>query len=153
MTAQAQRVAAVLAARDPENLRPWLAHMAVVLASEPALERETIDDLVARGRPRWGVRSEEDATAYVVFWTNLTQRYKDPRIAAAYSDVLHLLGGPKRACEALGVFVEAVHRDPSLFIEYAGDFSELANRCGAAAALDFELAKIAYYARQVDETV
>jgi hypothetical protein len=48
------------------------------------------------------------------------------------------------------VFLDAVRRDPSVFIEYCGDFSELPARCGPAAELEFELAKIAFYAYSVD---
>jgi hypothetical protein len=145
-----EHVAKVLAAREPDNVRGWLARLCDAIAGEPVLDGETIDDLVSRGRPRWGVRSGDDAAAYVAFWADLTRRHDDPRLAAAYADVLHLLGGPERACEALGAFLTAVRREPRLFIEYAGDFSELAERCGPEAALDFELAKVAYYARRVD---
>jgi hypothetical protein len=151
VSAQAERIAAVLAARDDNDIRGWLARLSTVLANEPRLERETIADLVARARPRWGVRSDDDAAAYLSSWADLVKRHDDPALAAAYSDVLHLLGGRDRACEALGIFVEAVRRDPLLFVEYAGDFSELPERCGPGAALDFELSKIAYYARRVDD--
>lgn len=151
MTAQSRQIAAVLADKDDADVRGWLARLGAALAKEPTLDRETIDDLVSRGRPRWGVRSSEDAAAYVAFWADLARRDADPRIAAAYADVLHLLGGPERACEALGVFLDAVRRDPSVFVEYSGDFSELPARCGPAAALEFELAKIAFYADGVDK--
>lgn len=151
MSPQAQRVAQVLGAREPDNIRGWLARLGAAIAGEPALDGDTVDDLVARGRPRWGVRSSDDAAAYVAFWADLARRHDDPRLAAAYADVLHLLGGAERACEALGAFVAAVRREPRLFIEYAGDFSELAERCGPEAALDFELARTAYYARRVDD--
>ncbi len=129
MSAVARRVAAVLAARDPADVRGWLARLGAALAGEAALDRETVDDLVARGRPRWGVRSDDDAAAYVAFWADLVRRHPEPRLLAAYADVLHLLGGPARACEALGVFCDAVRRDPPVFIEYSGDFSELPERC------------------------
>jgi hypothetical protein len=151
MSAQSQRIAAVLASKDKADIPGWLARLGASLAGEPALDRETISDLVSRGRPRWGVRASEDAAAYVAFWADLMQRHPDPRIAAAYSDVLHLLGGHERACEALRVFLDAVRRDPSVFIEYSGDFSELPTQCGPAAELDFELATLAYYAHRVDE--
>lgn len=151
MSAQSRRIAAVLASKDNADIRGWLARLGALLAGESALDREAISDLVSRGRPRWGVRSSEDAAAYVSFWADLTRRYPDPRIAAAYSDVLHLLGGHERACEALRVFLDAVRRDPSVFIEYSGDFSELPSQCGPAAELDFELATIAYYAYLVDK--
>lgn len=150
MTAQAQRIAAMLASRPPD-VRDWLARLAAALAAEPRLEDGVIDDLVARARPRWGVRSADDAAAYVAFWRDLVQHHDDPRLLAAYSDVLYLLGGPERAYEALRLFVDAVRRYPLVFIEYAGDFSEVAERCGPAAALDFDLAKIAFYARRVDD--
>jgi hypothetical protein len=151
MSAQSRRIAAVLASKDKANIRGWLARLGASLAGDVALDRETIGDLVSRGRPRWGVRSSEDAAAYVAFWADLTRRYPDPQIAAAYSDVLHLLGGHERACEALGVFLDAVRRDPSVFIEYSGDFSELPAQCGPAAELEFEVAKIAFYAYCVDK--
>jgi len=151
MSAQSQRIAAVLASKDNADIPGWLARLGASLAGEPTLDRETISDLVSRGRPRWGVRSSDDAAAYIAFWADLMRRYPDPRIAAAYSDVLHLLGGHERACEALRVFLDAVRRDPSVFIEYSGDFSELPAQCGPAAEIDFELATIAYYAHRVDE--
>jgi hypothetical protein len=151
MSAQSRRIAAVLAGKDNADIRGWLARLDASLTGEHALDRETISDLVSRGRPRWGVGSSEDAAAYIALWADLTRRYPDPRIAAAYSDVLHLLGGHERACEALRVFLDAVRRDPSVFIEYSGDFSELPSQCGPAAELDFELATIAYYAYLVDK--
>jgi hypothetical protein len=151
MSAQAQRIAAVLASKDSAGIAGWLARLAASLDGEPTLDRETISDLVSRGRPRWGVRSSEDAAAYLAFWADLVRRHPDPRIAAAYSDVLHLLGGHERACEALRVFLDAARRDPSVFIEYSGDFSEIPPQCGPAAELDFELATVAYYAHCVDE--
>ena len=70
---------------------------------------------------------------------------------AGYSDVLYLLGGPERACEALAVFFDAVRRDPAVFIEYSADFSDLSAQCGPDAKLEFELATIAFYAYCADK--
>ena len=150
MTPQGSHVAAVLNARDLADVPGWLARLAAVLAADATLDRETIEDLVARGRPRWGVQSADEAAAYVAFWADLVKRHDTPQLTAAYADVLYLLGGQSRTCEALGVFIESVRRDPSVFIEYAGNFSELPPQCGPAAELDYELAKIAYYAHRVD---
>jgi hypothetical protein len=123
----------------------------VALAGEATLDRETISDLVDRGRPRWGVRTRDDGAAYVELWADLVRRYPDPRLIAGYSDVLYLLGGRERACEALTVFFEAVRRDPPVFIEYSADFSEVSAQCGPDAKLEFELATIAFYAYCVDK--
>jgi hypothetical protein len=150
MSAQSRRIAVVLAGKDNSDIRSWLARLGTALAGEAALDRETIDDLVLRGRPRWGARSVEDGVAYIEFWADLVKRRPEPRLIAGYSDVLYLHGGPERECEALGVFLDAVRRDPSVFIEYSADFSEVPARCGPAAELEFELAKIAFYADSVD---
>ncbi len=151
MSAQSRRIAAVLASKDDADIRGWLAGLGAALAGEATLDRETIDDLVSRGRPRWGVRTPDDGAAYIELWADLVRRYPDPRLIAGYSDVLYLLGGRERACEALRVFFDAVRRDPSVFIEYSADFSELAPQCGPGAELELELAKIAFYAYLVDK--
>jgi hypothetical protein len=151
MSAQSRRIAAVLVTKDNADIRGWLARLGAALAEEAALDRETIDDLVSRGRPRWGVRSSDDGAAYIEFWADLVKRYPDPHLIGGYSDVLHLLGGDERSCEALGVFFDAVRRDPSVFIEYCGDFSYLPPQCGHAAELEFELATIAFYAYRADQ--
>jgi hypothetical protein len=115
MSSQSRRIAAVLASKDGSDLRGWLARLGVALAGEATLDRETISDLVDRGRPRWGVRTRDDGAAYVELWADLVRRYPDPRLIAGYSDVLYLLGGRERACEALTVFFEAVRRDPPVY--------------------------------------
>jgi hypothetical protein len=151
MSTQSRRIAAVLASKDDADIRGWLARLGVALAGEATLDRETISDLVDRGRPRWGVRTPDDGAAYIELWADLVRRHPDPRLIAGYSDVLYLLGGRERACEALAVFFDAVRRDPSVFIEYSADFSDLATQCGPDAELEFELATIAFYAYGVDK--
>jgi hypothetical protein len=147
---QASRTLAVLDEQDRSApVAPWLARL------EAALTERTLDDdcvrmLVDRARPRWGVRGGEDASAYVAFWSRLVARYDQPRLQAANADVVYLLGGPSRSCEALAIFVAAVARLPEVFVEYSGDFVEVAKGCGRAQQIEFEVAKIRFYAALVD---
>ncbi|HEX4422674.1 MAG TPA: hypothetical protein VH165_32385 [Kofleriaceae bacterium] len=151
MTApQSDRVAALLKAKDPADIRGWLARLGAVLDAEPTLDPATIDDLVDRGRPRWGTRTPEDATSYVAFWTELARRHPTSKILGGYADVLLLLGGRQREREALDVYLKAASGDPDVFRTYAGDFSDVAKRHGSVTELAFELATIRFYARLVD---
>lgn len=147
---QATRISRILGTHGGAGVDGWLSSLETALDDEPALDDDTIGSVVARAHPRWGVRANHDATTYLAFWTRLAARHDDPRIVAAYADVLCLLGGAKRRCEALKLFVTAVARNPAVFVEYSGDFYDLAQRCGPAQQLDFELAKVAFYAYCVE---
>lgn len=149
-TQQSDRVAALLQAKDPSDIRGWLAKLRVVLDAEAALDPPTVDDLVDRGRPRWGTRTPEDAASYVAFWTELARRHPVPKILGGYADVLLLLGGRQRKHEALDVYLKAAAADPDVFLKYAGDFSDVAKQLGPVTELAFELATIRFYAQLVD---
>lgn len=150
---QARRIHAILDARDRNAaVASWAARLEAALAAELALEDDTVRMLVDSGRPRWGVRTPDDASTYVALWSRLVARHDDPRLQAANADVVYLLGGPSRSCEALAMFVAAVARRPEVFIAYAADFGEVAKQCGRAQEIDFELAKITYYAALVDRS-
>mgnify|MGYP000724042749 CR=1 FL=1 len=147
---QANRILAVLNEHDRSApVAPWLARLESVL-TEPTLDQESVRALVDRGRPRWGVRDDDDASAYLAFWSRLVARYDEPRLQAASADVVYLLGGPSRSCTALAIFLAAVARDPEVFVEYSGDFVEVAKECGRVQQVDFEVAKIRFYAALVD---
>ncbi|HWU87245.1 MAG TPA: hypothetical protein VN253_08220 [Kofleriaceae bacterium] len=151
ISTQARRIRAVLDRPDRNDaVAAWLAQLEEALVAEIALDDETIGMLVSDGRPHWGVRTPEDARAYIDFWSRLVTQHDDPRLQAACADVIYLLGGASRACEALAMFVTAVERRPELFVEYAGDFSEVAKQCGRSQQLDFELAKVRFFAALVD---
>jgi hypothetical protein len=132
------------------NVATWLATLNTALDAESPLDDETVRLLVDHARPRWGVRTPDDASAYVAFWSRLVARHDDPRLQAASADVIYLLGGPSRSCEALAIVVAAIFRRPEIFIDYAGDFGDVAKQCGRSQQVDFELAKIAYYSALVD---
>jgi hypothetical protein len=149
VSSQAQRIATTLAAQPKHDVRAWLQQLAAALASEASLEPDTVADLVARGRPRWGVSSADDAAAYVDFWATLSARHDAPALRGAFADVLYLLGPKPRVREALDVFLAAARRDPEVFIAYAGDFTDLAADLGATKELD--LVKIRFYAHRVDQ--
>lgn len=149
MTRQAEMVAAILTARSEDDIAGWLDRLTAALSAESTLQPDTVVELVARARPRWGVRSAADAAAYVAFWSHLTALHNLPALRGAYADVLYLLGPKTRAREALDVYLAAARSDPEVFIEYAGDFGDLATTLGAQLA--FELAKISFYARRVDQ--
>jgi hypothetical protein len=147
---QANRILAILNEHDRSApVAPWLARLESVF-TEPTLDQDSMRALIDRGRPRWGVRSDEDAIAYLAFWSRLVARYDEPRLQAARADVVYLLGGPSRSCEALAIFLAAVARDPEVFVEYSGNFVEAAKECGRAQQVDFEVAKIRFYAALVD---
>jgi hypothetical protein len=147
---QASRILAVVSERDRSTpVAPWLARLDVVL-TEPALDQDSIRLLIDRARPRWGVRSDDDASAYLAFWSRLVARFDEPHLQAANADVVYLLGGPSRSCEALAIFLAAVTRCPEVFVEYSGNFVEVAKECGRAQQLDIEVAKIRFYAALVD---
>jgi hypothetical protein len=61
-----------------------------------------------------------------------------------------LLGGPSRSCEALEIFLAAVARRPEVFVEYSGNFVDVAKECGRAQQIEFELGKITFYGALVD---
>lgn len=147
---QATRVSRILGTHGGASLDGWLANLATALDGEPVLDDDTIGSVVARAHPRWCVRTDHDATAFLAFWARLAARHDDPRIVAAYADVVYLLGGAKRSCEALKLFFAAVARNPAVFVEYSGDFYDLAQRSGPTQQLDFELAKVAFYAHCVE---
>lgn len=147
---QASRILAVLDEHDRSAaVAPWLARLQSVL-TEPTLDQDSVRVLIDRGRPRWGVRNVDDASAYLAFWSWLLARYDEPYLQAANADVVYLLGGPSRSCEALAIFLAAVARRPEVFVEYSGNFVEVAKECGRAQQLEFELAKIRFYASLVD---
>ena len=148
---QARLISAILQMPDRHAaVAAWLASLQAALDAEPALDEETVRLLVDHARPRWGVRTPDDAHRYVTFWSWLVARHDDARLRAANADVIYLLGGASRSCEALATFVAAVFHRPEIFIEYAGDFGGVAKQCGHSQQIDFELAKIAYYASLVD---
>lgn len=149
MTLQSDTIAAILSARPAGDIRSWLDRLAAVLDGAVSLEAATIADLVARARPHWGVKSAAEAADYVAFWSRLTARHDQPALRGAYADVLFLLGPPDRHREALDLYLAAARRDPEVFIAYAGDFGDLADALDARK--DFEVAKISFYARRVDQ--
>jgi hypothetical protein len=64
---QASRILAVLHEHDRSApVAPWVARLEAVLI-EPALDEDSVRTLVDRGRPRWGVRNDDDASAYLAF--------------------------------------------------------------------------------------
>jgi hypothetical protein len=149
MTLQSDTIAAILSARPAGDIHAWLDRLAVALDAAASLEAATIADLVARARPHWGVKSAAEAADYIGFWSSLTARHDDPALRGAYADVLFLLGPPDRRREALDLYLAAARRDPEVFIAYAGDFGDLATELDARK--DFEVVKIAFYARRVDQ--
>lgn len=150
MTTQAARVAQFLQAKRVDDVFAWIRGLHGLLASETALEAATVQDLVARARPRWGVSSPEEARAYVDLWDWLVQRFPIPALIAAHADVLYLLGGPPRRSDVLCEFARAVTAEPELFVKYSGDFADLAENSDPDARLLFELAKIRFYVHEVD---
>jgi hypothetical protein len=145
----AQEVARHLGVKPTEGpVRPWLDALLAVLATAHELPTPVVADLVARARPRWGARTVDDGAAYVELWSALATRFPVPALVAAYADVLYLVGPVDRAMEALQALFAAVRREPAIFVEYAGDFSELAEKLGAQR--DYALAKVTFYAHLVD---
>lgn len=149
MTARLADVAKHLGAKPADGpVRSWLDRLLALLSLAAELTAGVVADLVNRARPRWGVRTVDDGAAYVDFWSTLTTRFPVPALIAVYADVLYLVGPGERAMEALQTFFAAVRREPALFVEYAGDFSDLAETLGAQR--DYDLAKVTSYAHLVD---
>src|SRR5262245_4971149 len=139
-SSQARRVGALLRRSDRHAaVEKWLASLEAALRAESTFDDETVRLLIEHARPRWGVRTPEDATAYVAFWSRLVAQHDDPRLQAANADVVYLLGGPERSCEALAIFVAAVFRSPDIFVDYAANFGDVAKQCGRSQEVDFEL--------------
>lgn len=136
-TAQARRVAALLARRDeyPDAPRFYAAILASLPAAEP-LDDDTIAQLARSVRGAHADAVANDGAEEL--WHQLSLRFPTSAYArACYADTLAVAGNWEAA---LPQFADAFDAQPALLFEFGGDVHDRAERCGGELWLRYQLA-------------
>ncbi len=126
----------------------WLQKLADGLVSDKAIADDSLEWLEQALRGHYGAEYSkigENHDAHVRFWGRLADSFPErPRLRAIFADTMLISGLDKRQC--LGEFLSAVHLEPQLFPEFAGDFSLVARDLGGDAWLNFRLGELRFTA-------
>lgn len=155
MTPQAQRVVAVLGARDRHpTARAWLAAVLDAVGDDPQLEADTLAQIVAQCRADLAHDDRhiaDDGESVLWFWRSLRARHPGvPRIQAVLAEQLLQHGDESERREGFARYLEATRADPEQFLAAAGEFHDYARDLGGDVWIDYRLARIRFYRAEVE---
>ena len=122
------------------NTREWLEKLLEALRGWDRLMDDSLSLLEHELRGGYGweyTKIQNEYEEHIAFWRSLVNSFSDqPKLLGILADTLLLAG---RRDEALDVFLQAFHQDPTLVYEFGGELYDFYLEEGAEQWLEYQL--------------
>lgn len=141
---QARRVQDVLEKRNAyTSTQDWLESVLGAFLTDEPLHDDSLSILEQQLRGGYGweyTKIQDEYDEHISFWRRLVQRFpKNPKLLGILADTLLLAG---RKDEALDLFLDAFHQEPTLVYEFGGELNDLFREKGGEYWLEYQLVLI-----------